>query len=112
MREGLIKELRDYYNAYVCCGDEPSHIAQLLAEAADAIEERSKSKPDNEDDYISRKMALEAIQRERDWLLSHGMTGAEHWLTHCGYNVIAELPAIDMNISRNRKSTAQTAALI
>lgn len=44
------------------------------------------------DDLISRQAAIDAIDKNRDALLSSGMTGAEHILVHYGRRVIEDLP--------------------
>ena len=46
-------------------------------------------------DLISRQAALAEIDKNRDALLSSGMTGAEHILVHYGRRVIEELPTIE-----------------
>ena len=43
---------------------------------------------------IDRQAALDALMAERKHLLDNGQMGAEHILTHCGYNVIDELPTV------------------
>ena len=43
-------------------------------------------------ELISRQAALTEIDKNRDALLSSGMTGAEHILVHYGRRVIEELP--------------------
>lgn len=47
-------------------------------------------------ELISRQAALAEIDKNRDALLSSGMTGAEHILVHYGRRVIEELPTIDV----------------
>lgn len=47
------------------------------------------------DDLISRRAALDAIDKNRQVLLSLGMCGIEHILVHYGRRVIEELPTID-----------------
>lgn len=47
------------------------------------------------DDPISRQAAIDAIDKNRQALLSIGMDGAEHILVHYGRRVIEELPTID-----------------
>lgn len=44
------------------------------------------------DELIRKKDALDALMAERKHLLANGQKGAEHILTHHGYNVIDELP--------------------
>ncbi len=44
-------------------------------------------------DLISRQAALAEIDKNRDALLSSGMTGAEHILVHYGRRVIEEAPS-------------------
>ena len=44
------------------------------------------------DELIRKKDALDALMAERKHLLDKGRWGAEHVLTHHGYNVIDELP--------------------
>lgn len=46
-------------------------------------------------DLISRKAAIEAIDKNRKDLLSLGMDGAEHILVHYGRRVIEELPTAE-----------------
>lgn len=46
-------------------------------------------------ELISRQAALAEIDKNRDALLSSGMTGAEHILVHYGRRVIEELPTIE-----------------
>lgn len=46
-------------------------------------------------DIISRQAALDAIDKNREALLSCGRTGPEHILVHYGRRVIEELPTID-----------------
>lgn len=46
-------------------------------------------------DLISRQAALAAIDKNRDALLSSGMTGAEHILVHYGRRIIEELPSAE-----------------
>lgn len=46
-------------------------------------------------DLISRQAALAAIDKNRDALLSNGMTGAEHILVHYGRRSIEDMPTID-----------------
>ena len=46
-------------------------------------------------DLISREAAIEAIDKNRQDLLSLGMGGAEHILVHYGRRVIEELPTIN-----------------
>ena len=43
---------------------------------------------------IDKQTALDALMAKRERLLDHGQAGAEHILTHCGYNVIDELPTV------------------
>lgn len=47
------------------------------------------------DDLISRQAALDAIDKNRQDLLSLGMDGAEHVLVHYGRRVIEELPTTE-----------------
>lgn len=47
------------------------------------------------DDLISRQAALDAIDKNRQDLLSLGMDGAEHILVHYGRRVIEELPTAE-----------------
>ena len=54
-------------------------------------------------ELIRKKDALDALMAERKHLLANGQNGAEHVLTHHGYNVIDELPPVqsgvpDMNV--------------
>ena len=46
-------------------------------------------------DLISREAAIDAIDKNRQDLLSLGMDGAEHILVHYGRRVIEELPTAD-----------------
>ena len=46
-------------------------------------------------ELISRQAALAEIDKNREALLSSGMTGAEHILVHYGRRVIEELPSIE-----------------
>lgn len=46
-------------------------------------------------ELISRQAALAEIDKNREALLSSGMTGAEHILVHYGRRVIEELPTIE-----------------
>ena len=46
-------------------------------------------------ELISRQAALAEIDKNRDALLSSGMTGAEHILVHYGRRVIEELPTAE-----------------
>lgn len=46
------------------------------------------------DELIRKKDALDALMAERKHLLANGQKGAEHVLTHHGYNVIDELPPV------------------
>lgn len=50
------------------------------------------------DELIRKKDALDALMAERKHLLANGQKGAEHVLTHHGYNVIAELDVPDTNV--------------
>ena len=43
------------------------------------------------EELIRKKDALDALMAERKHLLANGQKGAEHILTHHGYNVIDEL---------------------
>lgn len=43
---------------------------------------------------IDKEAALDALMAERKHLLDNGQMGAEHILTHHGYNVIDDLPAV------------------
>ena len=43
---------------------------------------------------IDKEAALDALMAERKHLLGNGQMGAEHILTHHGYNVIDELPPV------------------
>lgn len=47
-------------------------------------------------ELISRQAALAEIDKNREELLSSGMTGAEHIIVHYGRRVIEELPTIDV----------------
>ena len=49
-------------------------------------------------ELIRKKDALDALMAERKHLLANGQNGAEHILTHHGYNVIEELDVPDMNV--------------
>lgn len=52
------------------------------------------------DDLISRKAALDAIDKNRGALLSCGRTGPEHILVHYGRRVIEELPSVERKKGR------------
>ena len=43
---------------------------------------------------IDKEAALDALMAERKHLLANGQMGAEHILTHHGYNIIDELPTV------------------
>lgn len=47
------------------------------------------------DDLISRQEALDAIDKNRQGLLSLSLNSAEHILVHYGRRVIEELPTIE-----------------
>ena len=47
-------------------------------------------------DYIDRQAALDAIQAEREYMTRREEWLAEHILTHCGYRIIEDLPAADV----------------
>lgn len=49
-------------------------------------------------DLISRQAAIEAIDKNRQDLLSLGMDGAEHILVHYGRRVIEELPDAEVTL--------------
>ena len=53
-------------------------------------------KEKTKDDLISRQAAFDAIDKNRQELLSLGMDGAEHDLVHYGRRVIEELPTIEL----------------
>ena len=61
------------------------------------------------EELIRKKDALDALMAERKRLLAKGQKGAEHILTHHGYNVIEELdvPVINVGdmISRRAATT-------
>lgn len=42
-------------------------------------------------DVISKQDVLDALEREREYLLANGMNGAEHILVHHAINVIKDL---------------------
>ena len=50
------------------------------------------------DELIRKKDALDALMAERKHLLAKGQKGAEHVLTHHGYNVIDELPTVQSDV--------------
>jgi hypothetical protein len=50
------------------------------------------------DELIRKKDALDALMAERKHLLANGQKGAEHVLTHHGYNVIDELPPVQSDV--------------
>lgn len=50
------------------------------------------------DELIRKKDALDALMAERKHLLDKGRWGAEHVLTHHGYNVIDELPTVQSDV--------------
>lgn len=50
------------------------------------------------DELIRKKDALDALMAERKHLLDKGQKGAEHVLTHHGYNVIDELPPVQSDV--------------
>ena len=50
------------------------------------------------DELIRKKDALDALMAERKRLLAKGQKGAEHILTHHGYNVIEELDVPVINV--------------
>ena len=50
------------------------------------------------DELIRKKDALDALMAERKHLLDKGRWGAEHVLTHHGYNVIDELPPVQPDV--------------
>ena len=47
-------------------------------------------------DYISKQAVLDALEKERDYLLKNGKTGAEHILVHHALNVVDEIPPADV----------------
>ena len=47
-------------------------------------------------DYIDRQAVIDALQKERDYLLKNGRTGAEHVLVHHALAVMDEIPAADV----------------
>ena len=50
------------------------------------------------EELIRKKDALDALMAERKHLLANGQKGAEHILTHHGYNVIEELDVPVINV--------------
>ena len=50
------------------------------------------------DELIRKQDALDALMAERKHLLDKGRWGAEHILTHHGYNVIDELPPVQSDV--------------
>ena len=50
------------------------------------------------DELIRKQDALDVLMAERKHLLANGQKGAEHILTHHGYNVIEELDVPDTNV--------------
>lgn len=59
------------------------------------VEELMQDREEEMSDLISRDAAIEAIDKNRQDLLSLGMDGAEHILVHYGRRVIEEQPTID-----------------
>ena len=49
-------------------------------------------------ELIRKKDALDALMAERKHLLANGQKGAEHILTHHGYNVIDELKPVQSDV--------------
>lgn len=49
------------------------------------------------DDLISRKALLKAMEEERQYLINRGQTGAEHILVHHCLPLIDNAPTVDMN---------------
>lgn len=47
-------------------------------------------------DYISRQAVIDALEKERDYLLKNGRTGAENILVHHALAVVDEIPAEDV----------------
>lgn len=47
-------------------------------------------------DYISREAAIDALDKERKYLIARGQLGAEHVLVHHACNIIDELPAANV----------------
>ena len=52
-------------------------------------------------DYIDRQAALDAIQAEREYMTRREEWLAEHILTHCGYRIIEDMPAADVEPVRH-----------
>lgn len=50
------------------------------------------------EELIRKKDALDALMAERKHLLANGQKGAEHILTHHGYNVIDELQPVQSDV--------------
>ena len=50
------------------------------------------------EELIRKKDALDALMSERKHLLANGQKGAEHILTHHGYNVIDELKPVQSDV--------------
>lgn len=50
------------------------------------------------DELIRKQDALDALMAERKHLLANGQKGAEHVLTHHGYNVIDELQPVQSDV--------------
>ena len=50
------------------------------------------------EELIRKKDALDALMAERKHLLANGQKGAEHILTHHGYNVIDELKPVQSDV--------------
>lgn len=87
--------------------DDSNFRANMIIDAADEYAESAKAMPTAQiscenwaeiegysQDTISRQDALDALMKERQHLLANNQPGAEHILTHYGYNVIDELPTI------------------
>ena len=59
-------------------------------------------------DYIDRQAALDAIQAEREYMTRREEWLAEHILTHCGYRIIEDLPAADVEPVRHGRWIDET----
>ena len=47
-------------------------------------------------EYIAKQDVLDALQKERDYLLKNKMYGAEHILVHHAYNIVDDLEPADV----------------
>lgn len=51
-------------------------------------------------EYIDKQKALAAIEAEREYMTRRQEWLAEHILTHCGYRMVADMPAADVETVR------------